>query len=66
MPGAGWEFMSGAIQGAGRHVMGSSAGAQWLGDSGDTGHVNTMQARRTWLRGSEAVWVQKGADAWCR
>jgi hypothetical protein len=54
-----------AIQGAGRHVMGSSAGAQGvqrLGDSGNTGHVNTMQARRTWLRGSEAVWVQKGAD----
>jgi hypothetical protein len=57
-----------AIQGAGRHVMGSSAGAQgvqWLGDSGNTGHVNTMQARRIWLRGQEAVRVQKGADVWC-
>jgi hypothetical protein len=56
------------IQGAGRRVMGSSAGAQgvqWLGDSGNTGHVNTMQARRAWLRGSGAVWVQKGADVWC-
>jgi hypothetical protein len=57
-----------AIQGAGRHVIGSSAGAQdvqWLGDSGNTGHVNTMQERRTLLHGSEAVWVQKGADVWC-
>jgi hypothetical protein len=57
-----------AIQGAGRHVMGSSAGAQgvhWLGDSGNTRHVNTMQERRAWLRGLEAMSVQKGADVWC-
>jgi hypothetical protein len=58
-----------AIQGAGRHTIGSSAGAQamhWLGNSSNTRHVNTMQERRAhWLRGSEAVWVQKGADVWC-
>jgi hypothetical protein len=24
-----------------------------------------MQERRAWLRGSEAVCVQKGADVWC-
>jgi hypothetical protein len=58
-----------AIQGAGRHVMGNSAagaqGVHWLGDSGNTRHVNTMQERRAWLRGSEAVWMQKGADVWC-
>jgi hypothetical protein len=54
---------------AGRHTMGNSAGAHQgmhcLGDSGHTGHVNTMQERRAWLRGSEAVWAQKGADVWC-
>jgi hypothetical protein len=57
-----------AIQGAGRHVIGRSAGAQgvhWLGDAGNTRHVNSMQEQRAWLRGSEAVWVQKGADVWC-
>jgi hypothetical protein len=50
--------------------MGSSAGVHqgvhWLCDSSNTGHVNTMQeCRLCWLRGSEAVWVQKGADVWC-
>jgi hypothetical protein len=37
----------------------------WLGVSGNTRHVNTMQERRAWFRGSDAVWVQKGADVWC-
>jgi hypothetical protein len=57
-----------AIQGTGRHVIGRSAGAQgvhWLGDSGNTRHVNTVRERRAWFCGSEAMWVQKGADVWC-
>jgi hypothetical protein len=66
--GRGGNWHERACQGAGRHVVGSSAGAQgvhWLGDSGNIGHVNTMQERRTWLRAPEAVWVQKGAGVWC-
>jgi hypothetical protein len=57
-----------AIQGASRHLIGSSAGAQGvhsLVDSGKVRHVNTMQERHTWLRGLEAVWVRKGADVRC-
>jgi hypothetical protein len=49
-------------------VISSSAGAwglHWLGDSGNTRDVKTMQERRAGLRGLEAVWVQKGADVWC-